>query len=68
MACWLFSSVPLADVRYIRFRFSADPIRECRNSGIAVGSRPVDKIVGKLAIDCVAERTNEAARRQIQGH
>jgi hypothetical protein len=60
--------LPLADVRYIRFRFSTDPILECRNSGIAVGSGPVAKRVGKLAIQRVAERTNEAARREIQGH
>jgi hypothetical protein len=58
---------PLADVRSIRFRFSADPILERRNSRIAVGSGWVDKKLGKLAVHCGAERTNEAARRQIQG-
>jgi hypothetical protein len=50
------------DIRSIRFRFSADPILERRTSGIAVGSERVDKIVRKLAVHCVAERTNEAAR------
>ena len=60
--------VPLADVRSICFRFSADPGLERRNGGIPVSSGPVDQIVSELAVYGVAERTNEAARRQIQGH
>jgi hypothetical protein len=57
--------VPIRDIRYACLRFGADPILERRNSGIAVSSEPVDKMVGKLAVHCVAERTNELARRQI---
>jgi len=44
-AGYAFGSNPpygLADIRSIRFRFSADPILERHNSGIAVGSEPVD--------------------------
>ena len=58
--------LPLADFLSIRFRFGADPILERRNSGIAVGFEPVDKIVREFAVHRIAERTNEAARRQIQ--
>lgn len=55
----------LAKIRFIRFRFSADPILELRNSWIAASCERVDKIVGKLTIHCVPERTDEAARPQI---
>ena len=35
------------------------------NAAIPGSPSALDKIVGKLAVHCVAERTNEAARRQI---
>jgi hypothetical protein len=38
----------------IHLRFSADPILERRNTGIAISFWPVDEIVGKLAIHCLA--------------
>jgi hypothetical protein len=58
-AGWDVRPVPTCDIRYACFRFGADP------AAIAGSPSALDKIVGKLAVHCVAERTNEAARRQI---
>ena len=59
--------ITLADIRFIRFRFIANPVLESRNSGIVVGSRPVDKIVRQFALQCFAEGPNESSMGLMSG-